>query len=919
MSARIPDPPRGAVTLIRLSLPSGAVRDSILEDLAYEYRGMVEGGQTGAARRWYWRQALSVSVRGAFHHLRGRSWKRPAPHRSPGRGSAEKISEPAKPAGPVGILGHLGRDLRYGMRHLLRRPAATVVAVLSLALGIGANTAMFSLANGIFLRPLNVAEPDQLASVFTSRWGEARYGTTSFPDYLDYKEQNEVFSGLAAYATAPMALAGEGAPTVTWGAVVSGDYFQVLGVEAALGRTFRPEERDPRDPQALVVLSHGTWQETFGSDPGILGQTIRINDYPFTVIGVAPRGFTGLESIFEPALWTPLSMLHQALPFTPNVESRYDPWLRLVGRMKAGLSLPEARAGMAVVIANLAVEHPGTHHAWEIVLEEVEAARLGGVDNTVRAQRLLAMLLGVVGFVLLIACFNVANLEMAKATGRRREMALRYSLGASRGRIVKQLLTESTLLALFGAAAGIGVGILSLRALGLLQAQAAVPIPIPASLDHRVLAATLILALGTGVVFGLAPALQVLRPRQADALKEQGPSLSRARGAKRIQSLLVVGQVALSLVLLTGAGLLVRSLGNTLAIDPGFSLRQGVVVPLTMGYGQYTEEEGRALQRRLVERISALPGVESAAVAAFVPLGVSHGHHDIQVDGYEPAPDERMLVKRNMVSPDYFSTMGIPVVRGRAIDERDTEESLPVAMVNETMAERYWPGRDPIGGRVQADLGTVYTVVGIIADGRYASLTEAPEPYLVLPMTQAEYVANAGLVAKTTGNPGAMVRTLSAEVRNELPGLPSPRAMTVDQYLEYSQGNARTPALLVGAFGLLALLLASGGLFGVVAHNVSERNREFGIRLAIGATGSGVQRMVMMGGVKIIGAGMVVGTVMAVAGSRVLAGLLYGVGPMDPASFLAGMGILLAVGLLASFLPARHASRADPSATLRAE
>jgi predicted permease len=815
-------------------------------------------------------------------------------------------------------LGHLERDLRHGLRQLLRRPGSTLVAVVSLALGIGANVAIFSLVNGLLLRPLNVEEPDEATAIFTARLGEGRYGNTSYLDYLDYKKQNQVFSGLAAYTTAPMALAGDAAPEIVWGQVVSGDYFQVLGVEAALGRTFQPDEEDPQDTHPVVVLGHDTWRDAFGSDPGILGRTIRINDYPFTVIGVAPRGFTGLLSVVEPALWTPLSMTRRALPYSPNMESRFDPWLQLVGRRRPGVSMAEARAGMEVLASNMAADLP-THRGREIVLEGLDEGRLGGPDATGQAKRLLAMLLGVVGFVLLIACFNVANLELAKATERRREIALRYSLGASRWRIVKQLLTESTLLALFGGGAGIGVGILTLQGIGRLQAQAEVPIPIPATLDHRVLAVTLLLALATGVLSGLAPALQILKPRQTEALKEQGPALSRARGAGRIQQFLVGGQVALSLVLLTGAGLLIRSLNNTLAIDPGFDLRRGLVVPLNTGYGQYEEDEGRALQRRLLDRISVLPGVESAALAAFVPLGVNHGHHDVSVEGYEPAPDERMLVKRNMVSPDYFGTMGIPVVRGRAIDEGDTEDALPVAMVNETMARRYWPGRDPVEGRVRADLGRVYTVVGIIADGKYGSLTEPPEPYLVLPMTQAEYVANAELVVRTGGDPRAMIRPISSQVRSEVPGLPPPRIMTIPRYLEYSQGSARTPAVMVGVFGLLALVLASVGLYGVMAHNVSQRTWEFGVRLAMGATGSGVERMVMAGGLKIILSGMVVGSLMALGASRVLARLLYEVDPLEPLSFLGGAGILLGVGLLASFLPARRASRADPSTSLRAE
>ncbi|MCG6955766.1 MAG: ADOP family duplicated permease, partial [Gemmatimonadetes bacterium] len=735
----------GATALLRLCLPPGAVRDSILEDLAYEHRRLTERLGPNVAGRWYLRQALSVSGRGVLDRLRGRSWGRANLTRDLGR------IPPRRPRFDVlGELAHVGRDVRHGLRQLLRRPLSTLVAVVSLALGIGANSAIFSLVNGLLVRPLNVEEPDELTSVFTARVGEGRDGNTSYLDYLDYKKQNQVFSGLAAYTTAPMALAADAVPVITWGQVVSADYFQVLGVHAALGRTFQPVEGNLQDPHPVVVLAQKTWREAFGSDPGILGKTIRINDYPFTVIGVAPRGFTGLQSVVEPALWAPLSMTGRALPYTPNVGSRFDPWLQLVGRRRPGVTMAEARAGMDVWSSNMAAELP-SHRGRAIVLEGLDDGRLGGAEATGQARRLLAVLLGVVGFVLLIACFNVANLELAKATGRRREIALRYSLGASRWRIMRQLLTESTLLALLGGGAGIGVGILSIRGLSMLQAQAEVPIPIPAAMDYRVMAVTLLLALAAGVLFGLAPVLQVLRPHQTEALKEQGPALSRARGARRIQRLLVGGQVALSLALLTGAGLLIRSLSNTLDIDPGFHLRQGLVVPLNMGYGQFGEDEGRALQRKVLERISALPGVESAALAAFVPLGVNHGHHDVSVEGYDPAPDERMLVKRNMVSADYFSTMDVPVLRGRAINDGDTEDAPPVAVVNETMARRYWPGRDAVGGRVRADLGTVYTVVGVVADGKYGSLTEPPEPYLALPMSQAEYVANAALVVRTAG------------------------------------------------------------------------------------------------------------------------------------------------------------------------
>ncbi len=841
-------------------------------------------------------------------------------------GDPEEIVEETKEAagfGPFGGWRSMGssvmQDLMFAVRTLWKRPMFTAVAVISLGLGIGANTAIFSVTNSLLVRPLNVEGPDDLALVYTSQTGGQLHGNTSLPDFLDYRDRSEAFSRLAAYTMAPMAIKGDGVPRVGMGQLVSWDYFSVLGVDPVLGRGFLPEEDEELGANPVAILSHKTWRNLYDSDPEVLGRVVRINDSPFTVVGVAPEDFVGLMPIVEPDLWAPLAMLGQALPFSPNIGSRVDPWLQIVGRLEEGVNPAEAQVAMDVLATNLAEEYPGTNRNKGIVLGELGNGRLVSPEAMAGTRRLLNVLFAVVGFVLLVACFNVAILQLAKATARRREIALRVSLGASRLRIVRQLLVESVLLAMLAGGLGIGLAVLAIDAIKTLQPQMELPLQIPVSLDLPVLGFTLMLAVVTGIVFGLAPALQVLKPGQADALKDHGSASGQNRGSVRIQSLLVVGQVALSLVLLAGAGLFMRSLSNTLAIDPGFDLPNGVVMPMNLGYGQYDETQGRELHQRLLTRVRSMPGVRSAALTAFAPLGIIHGHHDVHIDGYEPAPEELMLVKRNMVSPDYFETMGISVLRGRAIDDRDTEEADPVAMVNETMARRFWPDQDPIGRSVQADLGIIYTVVGIVEDGKYGALQESPEPYLVLPLTQAEYVDRMNLVVRTSGDASALAHRLNAEVREIAPDLPPATAITSREYLEYSVGSTKGPAIMIGAFGLLALILATVGLYGVMWYSVTQRTREFGVRLALGASEGEVVRMVLGKGLRTTLVGVVLGFLLALAGTRVLSGLLYGVGTLDPLVFSLIPAVLLGVGQLASYLPARYASRADPVVVLRAE
>ncbi|MEJ2237348.1 MAG: ABC transporter permease, partial [Gemmatimonadales bacterium] len=816
------------------------------------------------------------------------------------------------------VLG-VTQDVRHGARVLVKHRSFTLVAVLTLTLAIGANTAIFSLVNSLLVKPLAVTEPERLVTLFTSQIGGQLHGNTSYPDYLDYREQNEVFSGLAAHSYAPMAITVSDMPEVVWGQLVSWDYFSVLGVEPRLGRGFVPEEDETFGANAVTVLSYSTWRDRFGSDPDIVGKTLRINDYPFTVIGVAPEDFKGLASVLEPALWSPLAMAQQALPWTPNIESRVDPWLQLAGRLRPGVTRQEALASLEVLASNLTTSYPELNAGKGIVIEELDAGRLGTPESTYGAKNMATLLLAVVGFVLLIACFNVANLQLAKATARRREIALRYSLGASRWRIIRQLFAESLLLSAIAGVLGLVFAVLAVDAMQLLLTQTEVPMELAAGLDWRVLCFTLLVALAAGLLFGMAPAVQVWRSNQSDALDDQSFGTSHSKRTARVQTALVVAQVALSLVLLTGAGLFVRSLGNTLAIDPGFDLRDGIVLPVNLGFTQYDEAEGIELHRRLLERVSAIPGVESAALSAFLPLGLVHGHHDVVVDGYEPAPDEFMLVKRNMISTGYLETMGIRVLRGRAIDERDRADAEPVALVNQVMARRFWPGQNPMGRTVQADLGITYTVIGVIENGKYASLHEAPEPYLAIPLGQGEYTERVNLVVKTTGDPRTMVERLSTEVRRLAPNVPQSTVLTMNQYLEYSVGAARVPATLVGAFGILALVLANVGLYGVMSYNVGQRTREFGVRMAIGATRSGVTRMVLIAGLRTILIGVAIGVLLSAGLTQLLSGFLYEVRALDPLVLALVSATLLMVGQLASYLPARRASKTDPLVALRLE
>jgi macrolide transport system ATP-binding/permease protein len=813
------------------------------------------------------------------------------------------------------------QDLRYGVRQLAKSPGFTAVAVLSLALGIGANTTIFSLGSAMLLRPLPTEEPERLVSVFTSYAGGERYGQTSHPDYEDFRDRTDLFSGLAAFGFSPVGLKAGERTEIVMGQVVTWNYFSVLGVEPILGRDFLPEEDQTLDTHPVAILSHRIWKSRFGSHPEVLGQTVLINDHPFTIVGVAPEGFHGSISILAPDVWVPLMMANRALAWVQRFGPgrRRDPFLFVVGRLQSGVGIEQAQAAMDVLAANLERQYPYHNKGKTVTLVEAGRARLGfGTTDSIKP--VFALLMGVVILVLAIACFNVANVLLAKAAGRQREIVLRISLGASRLRVVRQLLTEGVMLSLAAGFTGVLIAVWSLDLLSnMLRSISEFPIEIDVRLDHRVLGFTLLLSLVAGTLSGLAPALQVVRAGQlASLLKEQALSVTRSKGGARMQNGFVIAQVALSLILLISTGLFLRSIRKTLAVDPGFDPNNRLALPINLNYGQYEEAEGRLFYRQLAERVRALPGVRQAALSAFLPLAESHGRHDVWIDGYDPAPDESMLVRRNMVGPEYFETLGIPLLSGRAINKWDREDTKPVAVINKAMARRYWPGRDPIGRTIHVG-DTVHEVVGIAQDGKYEDLREESAPYLCLPMTQHEYSERFHLVVRTSGDPRAMMAVVRDELIRLHPNLPAPKITTLAEFVGEAAQRGEGPSMFVGISGLLALFLALIGIYGTTSYSVSQRTREIGVRMALGARQGEILGHVIRGALRITLMGVGIGLVGAIAMTRLWSAYLFGVTPQDPLTFAGVSVMMILVALAACYLPARRAARTDPMAVLRYE
>ncbi len=822
----------------------------------------------------------------------------------------------------------LVNDLKYAVRMLWKSPLITAVALASLAIGIGANTTIFTLINAIFFKGLAIEKPERVTVVFTT--DEKQQGgplgnlsPLSRPNFESLRDQSEVFSGLVNMIfTGASFTTGDSEPEQIGGQMVSGNYFDVLRVQPTIGRGFLPEEDETPSTHPVVVLSHDFWTRRFGAEPSIVDKTINLNGQPFTVIGVAPEGFNGIFVLGGPDFWVP-TMMHDVF-LTGTLRQWYEDRRALFtftfGRLKEGVSLEQAQASIEVNGSQLASEYPVENEGRNFSLLPLNQA---SIPPQIREQFVLGgwLLMTIVGLVLLIACANVANLLLARASARRKEIAVRLSLGAGRARLVRQLLTESVVLAVLGGALGLLLANWGRSAVWAFRPPFLEDAPLALTFDTRVLLFTVLLSLVTGLLFGLVPALQASRPQLVNDLK---PRAEGAVGTSRViglKSLLVVGQVALSLVALICSGLFLRSLGQAMEINPGFENEWIAMMSFNVGSMGYEPAQGEQFFNQVLEKAAGIPGVESAALTTNVPLWNGVGMlRTVLVEGRAPDADNNgILTPVCTVSADYFKTMGIPIVTGRAVSANDRPGAPNAVVVNESMAKRFWPNEDPMGKRFhffgQDDI--IREIVGIAKDTKVQTVGEEPQTYVYIPRLQ-NYQPGMSLVVRSGGDPEPVMATVRNEMQQLDRNLPITSVQTMPQILSQSLWPARMGATLLGALGFLALLLASIGIYGVMSFAVNQRNREIGIRMALGAQQGQVLQLFLRQGLFLVAAGAVIGIVAAAGISRLISNLLY-VSPTDPLTFVLTTLVLAAVTLLASFIPARRATTVDPVTVLRYE
>jgi len=807
------------------------------------------------------------------------------------------------------MIRDLLQDTRYGARMLRKSPGLTSVAVLSLALGMGAISTIFSFVNGIMLRPLPYPESERLVLVDETAFKRGSPSmNVSYPNFLDWREQNHSFEDIGCYSTGGFIIAPGGGgtePEQLKGAFVTQGLFEILKVAPILGRTFTAEEDQP-DHDLVVILSYGLWQRRFGSDPNILGQTLLLNNRPRVVIGIMPKGFQFPE-VAE--AWGPLAL-------TPKLFTRTDHGLLSIARLKPGVTLEQAQAEMISIASNIEAQNPVTNEGLSVSLASLRAGLVGDY------KKALLILLGVVAFVLLIACVNVANLLLARGAARQKEIAIRAALGANRRRIFRQLLTESLLLGLISGALGL---MLALWGMDLLLS--AIPIDIPFwmkfDLDGRVLGFTAACSLLTGFVFGTAPALEASNPDLNETLKEGGRS-GAGGGRHRLRSLLVVAEIALSLVLLVGAGLMMRSFMSLQHVDAGINTEGVLTMYIALPGAKYRPPEKRAaFFSQLLERVRSIPGVQSAGTNSGLPLAGNNWGRSLTVEGFPVlSVGEAPAINHCVISPDYFKAMGIAILKGRDFDERDSRDAAKVTIIDERLAREYWPDQDPLGKRIRfgppEDNEPWHTIVGVVREVKHNRLDASTRMSVYLPFDQIP-IGGSSLAIRSSGRPESLTGAVRAQLKELDPDLPLTEVRPMTEVVARSVWQPRLYTALFGVFAAVALILAAVGIYGVMSYAVTQRTREIGLRMALGAQKQDVLKLVVGHGVVITAIGIGAGLAAAVGLTRLMSSLLFGVTATDPLTFAAVSVVLAGVALGACFVPAMRAAKVDPMVALRYE
>jgi predicted permease len=791
--------------------------------------------------------------------------------------------------------------------------------VITLALGIGANTAIFSLVNTVLLRSLPVDRPGEIVSVAV-RAKDDSMSAFSYPNYKDFRDRNDVLSGLLVYRFVPLSLSRGGVNERIWGYEVSGNYFDVLNVKAIQGRTFLPEEDKTKLSHPVIVVSYDCWQRRFGADPGLVGRDVLINNHQFKVIGIAPEGFKGTEFVYSPEMWVPASMMEWAEPGATWLDNRGTKNFFAVGRLKTGVDARQAEASLNLISQQLAKEYPDHNEGQSIkigppgfILPDLR----GAVVN------FTWVMMAAVGLVLLVTCTNLAGLMLARATDRRREIAIRLAMGANRMRLIRQLLTESILLSFVGGAAGVLLAVWILRVLLALKPPIDFPLALDVDVDWRVLLFSLVVSVTAGAVFGLAPALQSTRPGLLRALKDTAAQGGAVK--TRLRSVLVVAQISISLVVLIAAGLVVRTLQQLQTMNPGFDTKNGLTMSFDLGLQGYDEARGQQFYHQLTERVQSLPGVESAAVMSYIPLSLNYNSNNVFVEGKPAERGENAPISMTAsVGPGYFKTMATPVLHGREFSEQDQEKSEQVAVVNETFVRRLLPEvqnpAEAVGKRFsfQSASGPWVRIVGVAQAGKYFNIAEDPRSFVWQPMTQ-NYNSSGIIVVRAKGNPEGLFGPVRSQVLSLDPNLPLFDVKTLTEHMRFALFPAKVAASVLGVFGLVALMLAAIGVYGITSYAVAQRTHEIGIRLALGAQLSDVLRLVLGHGLKLTIIGSALGLFGAFLATRAITSVLYSVSATDPLTFGFVLFLLIGVALVACYVPARRATKVEPLTALRNE